>query len=232
MIYVTGDMHGDESRLYDRWWRKLKAGDTLIICGDFGFMWNGSKQEQQVLDYLGSRKFTVCFLDGIHENFDMLNSCRQTIWKGGRVHRICGNLFHLMRGQVYNIDGTTIFTFGGGESSNISDRIDQGKWWKEEFPTSAEFMEGIRNLEAAGGKVDYVLTHEPPSVVKSSILLRRGKMDSVNKLGGYFEEISRSLEFKHWYFGSMHEDRLITPSYSAVYRKIIPIEKNLKKVKI
>ena len=93
-------------------------------------------------------------------------------------------------------------------------------------------MEGIRNLEAAGGKVDYVMTHEPPSVVKSSILLRRGKMDSVNKLGGYFEEISRSLEFKHWYFGSMHEDRLITPSYSAVYRKIVPIEKNLKKVKI
>ena len=35
MIYVTGDMHGDESRLYDSQWRKLKAGDVVIICGDF-----------------------------------------------------------------------------------------------------------------------------------------------------------------------------------------------------
>ncbi len=44
MIYVTGDMHGDESRLYDSQWRKLKSGDVLIVCGDFGYLWNGGKK--------------------------------------------------------------------------------------------------------------------------------------------------------------------------------------------
>ena len=32
MIYVTGDMHGAEDRLYGKEWRKLKSGDVLLIC--------------------------------------------------------------------------------------------------------------------------------------------------------------------------------------------------------
>ena len=105
MVYITGDMHGDESRLYDSQWRKLKAGDILIVCGDFGFVWKNTPLEKSILKYLGSRKFTVCFLDGAHENFDLLESYRQTVWKGGRVHRISGNLFHLMRGEVLDSHG-------------------------------------------------------------------------------------------------------------------------------
>ena len=93
MIYVTGDMHGDESRLYDSQWRKLKSGDVLIVCGDFGYLWNGGKNEKSVIEYLGSRKFTVCFVDGTHENFGKIERCHETIWKGGHVHRISGNLF-------------------------------------------------------------------------------------------------------------------------------------------
>ena len=83
MVYVTGDMHGDETRLYDAQWRKLKKGDTLIICGDFGFLWNGGKREKEALEYLGSRKFAVAFLDGTHENFELLSKCRDM------ARRIC-----------------------------------------------------------------------------------------------------------------------------------------------
>ena len=93
MVYITGDMHGDEDRLYDKNMRKLKEGDILIICGDFGFIWSGDEKEKKLLDYLGSRKYTVCFLDGTHENYNLLSKYRETVWKGGRVHRICGNLF-------------------------------------------------------------------------------------------------------------------------------------------
>ena len=50
MIYVTGDMHGAIERLYDKEWYKLKAGDTLIVCGDFGFLWKGDAEEQKIID--------------------------------------------------------------------------------------------------------------------------------------------------------------------------------------
>ena len=224
MVYITGDMHGDESRLYDAQWRKLKPGDVLIVCGDFGFLWDGGKKEKSVIQYLGTRKFTICFVDGTHENFAKINRCRETMWKGGRVNRISGNLLHMARGQIFNIDGMSIFTFGGGESDDRELRNDEnGIWYREELPTPAQFAEGARNLDECGLNVDYVVTHEPPSLVKSSILLRQGKIDKVNKLNGYFEELANSCKFKHWYFGSLHEDRLVTPKYTCLFNKIIPL---------
>ena len=49
------------------------------------------------------------------------------------------------------------------------------------------------------------------------------KIDKVNKLNGYFEELANSCKFKHWYFGSLHEDRLVTPKYTCLFNKIIPL---------
>jgi len=217
-------MHGDEQRLYDRKIRRLKKGDTLIVCGDFGFVWNGSKAEQKLLDYLGRRRYTVCFVGGTHENYDMIYSNRQTVWKGGRVNRISGNLLYMNRGQIFDIDGVKIFTFGGGESQDREERQEGVSWWRQELPTSDEMTEGATNIEENDCKVDIILTHEPPSLVKSSILLRSGKNDRVNKLNGYLEELNRACEFKQWYFGSVHEDRVITPSHTAVFKEVIPIE--------
>ncbi len=223
MIWVTGDMHGDESRLYDRQWRKLRPGDTLIVLGDFGYLWDGSAREKSVIDYLGTRKFTVCFIDGTHENFDMIEKGRLTMWKGGQVHRIGGNLLHLCRGQIFEIEGVKLFTFGGGESDDKDIRAESGVWWRDEAPTVAQMADGAKNLDDCGLKVDYILTHEPSSLVKSAMLLRAGQADRVNKLNGFFEEIGKVCEFRHWYFGSLHEDRLVTPNHTCVFKKIIPL---------
>lgn len=216
-------MHGDEDRLYDKQFKKLKDGDTLIICGDFGFIWDGSSREQKILEYLGSRKYNVCFLDGTHENFDLLNQYKQTVWKSGLVHRIYGNLFHLCRGQVFRIEKLKIFTFGGGESPDKEMRTEGSSWFRDEMPTPQQIADAIENLEYRDEAVDLILTHEPPMLVKSAMLLKSGAADSVNKLNGFLEELNRNCSFKHWYFGSMHEDRVITPGHTAVFEKFWPI---------
>ena len=74
MIYITGDIHGDTERLSKAELSMLTASDTLIICGDFGFIWNDDKKEKQFLNRLEKRKYTICFIDGTHENFDILNN--------------------------------------------------------------------------------------------------------------------------------------------------------------
>lgn len=224
MVYVTGDTHGDIDRLFDRQWRKLKAGDTVIVCGDFGFLWNDDRDEKDVIKYLGSRKYTVAFLDGTHDNFDSINRCRQTVWKGGLVHRISDNLFHLCRGQIYNIEGKSIFVFGGGESTDKDMRLDSGKWWRQEIATPEEMAEGAKRLDENEKRVDYILTHEPPAPVKSAMQLRRGETELVTKINGYFDKISRLCKFRHWYFASLHEDRTITPKHTCVFKKLIPLE--------
>ena len=133
-----------------------------------------------------------------------------------------------MRGQIFNLEGNTFFTFGGGESTDREMRREQGTWWSDEEPTALEMAEGAKILDEVGCKVDYFITHEPPSLVKSAMLLRRGNTDRVNKLNGYFQEIGSACEFKHWYFGSLHEDRVITPHHTCVFKKMIKIEKGSK----
>lgn len=223
MVYITGDMHGDLTRLYDKEFRKLRRGDVLIVCGDFGYIFDGSKQEKEVIKFFAKRRFITAFVEGTHDNLDKINRCRETVWKGGKVHRIKGNLLHLTRGQIFNIDGNRYFTFGGGESTDKDMRVAQGFWWREEEPTPAEMADGARVLDEAGCKVDYIITHEPPSRVKSAMLLRWGNNDSVNKLNGYLEEIGGSCDYRHWYFGSLHEDRVITERHTCVFRKLLPI---------
>ena len=63
MIYITGDTHGDFSRFKDSITRKIKRDDTLIVCGDFGFIWDGSRAENQILKKIGDLKYNVAFID-------------------------------------------------------------------------------------------------------------------------------------------------------------------------
>ncbi len=224
MVYVTGDIHGDIDRLFDREWRKLKKGDTLIVCGDFGFLWDGSKDERDVIKYLSTRKYTVAFVDGTHDNYDRIYAHRQTVWKGGLVHRIGEHLYHLERGQIFTIEDKRIFTFGGGESRDKDMRVEKGNWWRNELPTPGEMADGAKALDEAGRHIDYIITHEPPGSVKTAMLFRGGESESVNKLNGYFDRISRLCTFRHWYFGSLHEDRMITPTHSCVFKKLTELK--------
>ena len=76
MVYITGDTHGDLSLFKNPKLKKLNDDDILIVCGDFGFLWDGSEKEQKAIEALSKKKYTICFVDGAHENFDMLNAYR------------------------------------------------------------------------------------------------------------------------------------------------------------
>ena len=79
-------------------------------------------------------------------------------------------------------------------------------------------------LDENGKAVDYILTHEPPAPVKSAMQLRRGETELITKINGYFDKISRLCSYKHWYFGSLHEDRTITPKHTCVFKNLVPLE--------
>ncbi len=224
MIFITGDTHGDRDRL-SRWrLRKLQEGDTLIICGDFGFLWDDSQAEQNFLQNLGKRKYNVCFIDGTHENFELLNNYEISQWNGGKVHKIYGNLYHLMRGQIFEIEGKKIFTMGGGESSDVDIRRDVNAWSKDEIPTQEELLEGAENLEVANYDMDVIVTHEPPLKVKSFLNLNENEMLRVTALNAYFEELASNCKFKKWFFGSLHIDKYISGTHRAIFKDIINIE--------
>ena len=221
LIFVTGDTHGDISRFKQPEFKKIKRGDTLIICGDFGFFWNGSRKEKNDLKKLASQNYTVAFVDGCHENFDILESFPVTDWHGGKARIISGNIIHLMRGQVYNIEDKKIFTFGGGHSQDYDFRRDSENWWQRERPTHDEIREAIHNLEMNDNKVDYIITHEPPASLKDCL-----NVDVLQRLEvhAFFEDIIKTCDYKKWYFGKCHIDKHIPIKFYSVFNNVTPLK--------
>ena len=82
----------------------MSKDDYVIILGDFG-IWRDSPQQRWYLNWLEEKHFTTLFIDGNHENYDILDSYPVEEWHGGKVHFIKLSIIHLMRGQVFDIDG-------------------------------------------------------------------------------------------------------------------------------
>ncbi len=113
MIFITGDIHGDKNRFKEIKKARLKKGDTLIVCGDFGFVWDNTKREKKVLKWIGKRKYHIAFVDGYHDRLEYIDQYPVSDWNEGKVRAISGKLVMLMRGEIYHIDNETVFAFGG-----------------------------------------------------------------------------------------------------------------------
>lgn len=243
MIYITGDTHGtadwekiNTSNFPEQ--KELTKDDYLIILGDFGGVWDGAEQDRYILKTYDKRNFTTLFIDGNHENHDLLDKYPVEEWNGGKIHRISDSVIHLMRGQVYEIEGVKFFTMGGAESTDREYRREGESWWARELPSDEEYEEALCNLEKHDFKVDVVLTHCAPEgyigknmrAVYNSDLNRMlaeymaGVVDrSGNKLTKFLDELitAHGLKFEYWYFGHYHRDYdwdRFSLMYNGMYR--------------
>ena len=228
MIFITGDTHGEvdirkfNSRKFSEQ-RNLTKSDFIIITGDFGLLWDGSNEYNYWLKWLSEKNFTTLFIDGNHENFEMLNSYPVITWNGGKAHQITDSVIHLMRGQIFLIDGYKFFTFGGAKSSDKEFRKEGVSWWKEEMPNQEEYAEGFRNLEVNKWKVDFIVTHTCPVKIQKVLLEKSDKNLETTELNQYLSEIDSKTNYKHWYFGHNHLDEDLTDKHTILYNKIIRI---------
>ena len=250
MIYITGDCHQNFGRFSTRIFpeqKEMTKEDYVIICGDFGGVWNKgkeNKEEKYLMDWLAAKPFTTLFVDGNHENFDRLYAYPVEEWHGGRIHKIRPSVIHMMRGQVFEIEGKSIFTFGGASSHDIDGgilepegpdfkrkkrmldqdwrpyRINHVSWWSQELPTEEEMEEGRRNLAAHGNKVDFIVTH---CCASSTQILLGGKLYRPDTLTAYLEEIRQNTSFRKWFFGHYHDNRNVNAQEILLYEQIIRI---------
>ena len=234
-IYVTGDIHGqiDIGKLRPE---KFKVGSTLtkddylIICGDFGLIFDTyeSERERYWLKWLDGKPWTTLFVDGNHENFNRLkHDYIVTNCFGGKLQRIRPNIYHLLRGEIYTIDNKTVFCFGGAFSHDRQYRYKNVDWWQEELPTKEECEIARRNLEKINQKVDIIITHDAPRCVAAGLGYSRDAMyngyaeNQVNILD-FLQEIYKTVEFKEWYCGHYHID-VDDGNFHFLYQRILKI---------
>ena len=247
MVFITGDTHGNFRRFTPDNFpeqKNLTKDDYVIICGDFG-LWHDTPEEGYWFDWLHGKPFTTLFVDGNHENYDRLNAFPVTEWHGGQVHFVRPSIIHLMRGQVFEIDGSRFFTMGGAASHDIDAgileyddpqfdikrraldkqmalyRVNHISWWKEEMPSDIEYARAVKTLEANNWQVDYIITHCCPSSI--SDILGAGHYQP-DRLTNFLETVKQRVEFKEWFFGHYHDDRPIGQQFCCLYKAIIELD--------
>ena len=216
MIYITGDTHGDIARFKSKEVRALRKGDTLIICGDFGFVWDGSDREKRLLRWIGKRRWNTLFVEDTHDNLELLSQYPQAEWCGGQTREISGNLRQICRGEVLEIEGKRIFAFGGGEAEEemAVARNSQGG----ELPSPEEIANAWQNLVSVDHKVDYIVTHRPSRKIAHFLLMTS---QNANVLDAFLDEVREKCTYTRWFFGQLHKNKRIPPNEMALFTSVV-----------
>ena len=226
MIFITGDIHGNidiKKLTADNFTMggSLGRNDYLIICGDFGLRWDNSPEEHFWLKWLDRKPWTTLWIDGNHENYNMLRDYPVEEWNGARVQMITDNIIHICRGSVLDIDGVRFFAFGGAESHDKEYRIEGKSIWRDELPNSQEMDDGISALDSVGWKVDIVISHTFPYHIQNELF---GSANfSRNALTDYFDEIDKRLDFKLWFTGHYHVSEQYDEKHYLIYNSIVQL---------
>ena len=245
-IIITGDIHGNPfQRLNLENFPEGKTftkEDYVIILGDFGLVWDDSAMEHSCLNWLENKPWTTLFIDGNHENYDLLNKFPIEEWGGGRVQKIRSSVIHLLRGEVYDIGGYKFLAMGGARSHDIQDgvlevgdprikiwkkdnfklfRINHISWWEKEIPNEEERKNALKNLAENDYKVDYILTHEAPS---SDVILMDHLLYHPDEYSKWLEmEIRQKVKYKKWFFGHYHLNLDVNEKETCLFERRIRI---------
>lgn len=218
MIYLCGDTHGinEIGKITNKAFAGgLSADDFVIVLGDFGLFWSERIDEFMARKNI-ERYFpaTLLFIDGNHENFDLLYGLPTEEKLGGKVGVGGENLFWLRRGEIYEIDGRNFLAFGGAFSIDRAWRRLNVSYWDAEIPSEDELNFALSNLarfKSAGGKIDAVLSHTAPTFLMSALSdLFLGGGAIYDPTTDMLERIFELAKPEKWYFGHFHADRKIS----------------------
>jgi len=247
------DKNKDGKKLVDL---HLNKSNNLVVLGDFGLVWTRPggnkkhlKEELYYLKNLTRKSYQVCFLDGNHENHDMLNELSTIDYCGGKVgvafQDSKGMVLHLKRGEVYTFNGKKVLVMGGAASYDTDNRTHGINWWSNEVMSNDEEQHTLDNLSKHNFKVDVVLTHNGPqsigiSLSREIVIPSSKPYDFMNreynnalankekytfkandKNALFFQLLidKYNLQFNEWHFGHFHQDKIVNKKFHLHYNK-------------
>lgn len=201
MIHITGDTHGywDER---ENFLQSLPKTDIVICLGDLGWSWdinhiNGFVPSCEWLSVLGN-----------HENYTLIEKMPVVEKYGGKMRQMKDNVFYLMNGEMYEIEGKKFFVFGGALSIDKHYRTPYVSWWPQEQPTREDFNHALDTLERNNWTFDVMLTHTAETEIVREML---GRQDTINDstetmiLELKYQIKEHGGKFSYHFFGHMHD---------------------------
>ena len=233
-IYLTGDTHGDYHALEKRLkWLDLTENDYIIICGDFGSEYGG-----QVFGGIKKlcKKYPCTFIvvRGNHDTRYWRDHEGQEGWHltyndHFLVQDKYPNLWYAKdEGDVVNIDGKDfIFIPGAWSIDGFYRQINHIIFEPEEQLTSTEFALLLENIQEYGlDKEYYVVAHTYPIDIEDLVrdLFMANYTGSIDKsMEECIQIILNKICFKKYFFGHLHDDRIINNKYHMLYHHVVKL---------
>jgi hypothetical protein len=230
MLLLTGDIHGELSRIMDIDDFGMTKDDVLLVCGDFGFIWSNEEVAKNYLRQISTKNFQIAFIDGNHENFPLIAKMEIIKeWNGGRAGVLPYGIIHLLRSEVYCIENKKIGVCGGADSIDRSKRVNGISWWEEEMITPEQTNKLVHNVyENYNGHLDIMLTHDCPTEalqllgvfypsIFEWIVQENTSRRELDKIEAAIPAIDR------WFFGHHHIDKYLGSKYRALYTDVVQL---------
>lgn len=152
---VVGDMHGN---LFS-WSRTIMPAaahtdaDVIVQIGDFGFGWDMNYLEALDAILTDTHAPDVLWLDGNHENFDLLEETGA--FRSAVPFQTSERTWYLPRGYAWTWHGRRCLALGGAYSVDKPHRTAHRSWWEQEELTD----EDVTRAQIAG-QVDVLFAHD------------------------------------------------------------------------
>lgn len=206
-ILVLGDTHGNSSWVNRVLKRAEYLGcDTVIQVGDFGLWEHMDRGEflSVVSKWSKKRGIEFYWIDGNHENFDMLfdkYKSDEQFW------RIRDNLYYIPRGTVWEWEGFTFAGMGGAVSIDRDQRIEGHSWWRQEQIRNEDIgvlEDNLVEFRTEGNEpVDFMFTHDAPFLPDTGI--RNYKVDDISaRHRRVLDYVVHAARPRHLFHGHYH----------------------------
>ncbi|MDD4222369.1 MAG: hypothetical protein WCQ63_00315 [Methanomethylophilus sp.] len=208
MILLTGGTWGPDGldRLEHGALADLTKDDFLIILGDCGAMAPRVDREAVVRCYR-ALPCSVLYLDGSRDDYDTLSDYPPFRWNGGLIQVISRGILHLMRGQVFRLDGKTFFVAGGAATLDRSESDKYWDWWPEQDPGPADWEAAETALNACDRQVDYVLSCDCPVRWRAEVAVcDPTAAESPSEASRWLDGLEPTINYRHWFFGNYAAD--------------------------
>ena len=232
-FFVTGDTHGDIDRIYS-WIKRMDFNNfdiNVIIAGDAGICWRRDKKDlkQVIKIHEENYNFHIWFIDGNHENFDVLKSFELDEYG---IVNLSPHIHYIPRGTgLYLVTDNGIKSAifcGGADSLDKFRRTPHLTWWADETITQ-EDIDKCLNHKQDINKVDYIITHCCPySVFKkyAPYLITLTGIDQKvvdHSSEEMLDQLAENIDCNKHFFGHYHVDKQLDDKYTCLLNDFIEL---------
>lgn len=216
MIYITGDKHGNYSDIFyfcNKY--KTSINDIMIILGDAGINYYLDNRDYILKEQLKELPITLFCIHGNHEERPYnISTYKTKLFKSGIVYyeEEYPNILFAKDAQIYDFNNNKTLVIGGAYSIDKNFRLIMGyKWYKSEQPNNEIKSEVKKVLKDNNYKIDIILSHTCPYKYMPYEVFMSGIDQSIvdNTTEEFLDEIESTVNYKRWYCGHFHTDKII-----------------------